>query len=187
MKEKIDPEPNGSINVKWNWPSQDSIIRVIYKALPGNIQENLDMDAMKDGANEPDEKFKDKSLYNYPNSYDKATEWLELGGLNYETQNYKRASFCFGIASHYITDTLQAPHCVVESGNDAQNFEVEDDGYIPIINSLEGDIKALMQNAVDKGKKDWIKWLKTKDPAIAHSEADLGASVVYNEIINIIR
>lgn len=172
---------------KWCWPGHAAMIKVIYNALPDKLKRNLDLDAMIDGSNDPDEKFRDTAMHNYPKSYKKAVEWIDQGKLNYETGNYKRASYCFGIASHYITDTFAAPHCVSkESGKDHHNFEIINDDYTPTIQVVTGDLDTLMQKGVEQGKEDWKNWKITKDPSIAHSEADMGASVTYEIIKSIL-
>lgn len=186
--ESISNTPdNPNVMVKWSWPGHASIIEVVYDSLPDDVKDNLVLDAMKDGSNDPDEKFKDTASHHYPASYKKAMQWLDDGKLNYETENFKRASYCFGVASHYISDTFSAPHCVSkESGKDHHNFEIVNDDYTPTAQILSGDLDTLMENGIQQGKIDWKKWKKTKDLSLPHSEADEGASVALTAIKNVL-
>lgn len=174
------------VGTKWIWPSHDSIIEVIYKKLAGEIKKNLNLDVMKDGSNDQDENFKDTALQ-YPTSYKKAIRWLDDAKLNYDGGNYKRASYCLGIASHYIIDTFQALHCVFkESKSEHHEFEVASDDYIPTAEYISRDLDILMKNGVEQGKIDWENWKNTKDPSIPHKEVDMGVSVSYSAIMDIL-
>jgi hypothetical protein len=175
------------IILKWSWPAHASVSEVVFTALPDNVQENLVLDAMKDGSNDPDEKFKDTASHHYPASYKKAVKWLDDGKNNYDAGNYNRASYCFGIASHYISDTFSAPHCVSkESGKDHHNFEIVNDDYTPTATLLADDLDTIMQKGIQQGKEDWEEWKETKDTTLPHKEADLGASAAYTAIKNIL-
>lgn len=168
---------------KWTWPGHANVIEVVYNKMPDEIKGNLDLNKMKDGSNDPDEKFKDTALHHYPKSYDKAKKWLDDGKTNYTSKNYEQASYCFGVASHYIADTFAAPHCVSkEPSNLHHKFEVENDDYTPTAEYKSGDMDTLMRNGIAQGEKDWKDWLETKDTSIPHSEADMGASVAYSVI-----
>lgn len=185
MNKKIDlkstKEP--AIKYKWSWPAHASVAEVVFAELPENLKKNLDIEKMKDGSNDPDEEFKDTATHHYPKSYEKAVKWLDDGKLNYDSGNYTKASHCFGVASHYISDTFSAPHCVSkEPGDKHHKFEVIKDDYTPKIEPVSGDLDTLMKKGIERGEKDWKNWIKTKDPTIPQKEADMGASVAYNAI-----
>ncbi len=184
MRNLNDNKPeNTGIILKWGWPAHASVIEVVYNALPEKFKKKLVLEAMKDGSNDPDEKFHDTASHHYPASYKKATKWLEDGKLNYQTENYKRASYCLGVASHYISDTFSAPHCVSgEPGKEHHNFEIINDNYTPIAKYIPGDLDSLMQIGVKQGIDDWKNWKKSNDKSIPHCEADMGASVAYSII-----
>lgn len=173
--------------LKWCKPGHASVAEVIYNAFPKNIKTNLDVEAMIDGSNDPDEKFKDTATHHYPASYKRAIKWLNDGKLNYDSKNYKRSSYCFGVASHYISDTFSAPHCVKGEPNKVHHkFEIVDDDYTPNVEFISGDLETLMKKGNEQGKIDWKNWEKTKNPSIPHTEADIGASVAYSAIKNIL-
>lgn len=169
--------------LKWGWPAHASIADIVFNALPDDIKKNLDLDAMKDGSNDPDEEFKDTTSHHYPESYQKAVQWLKEGKLNYDEGNFKRASYCFGVASHYITDSFSAPHCVShELSKDHHEFEVQANELTPTATYITGDLETLMKKGVEQGKTDWKNWKKTKDQSAAQSEINMGASVAYSAI-----
>ncbi len=183
--------PNTSRNPenvpRWCTAGHASIIEYIYQELTEEVKKNLDVNAMIDGSNDPDEKFKDMRNHHYPVSHKKAVQWLNDGKSNYDTENYNRASYCFGIASHYISDTFSAPHNISgETGKEHHDYEVVNDDYIPNIQFLSGDLDSLMSKGVEQGDIDWKDWKKTKDPAIPHKAADMGASVAYSALKNIL-
>ncbi len=96
----------------WSWTTHSDIVDVVYNGLPPEVQKNLNLQTMKDASNEPDEVFKDYTLHNYPNSYGKAKSWLDKGKAAYDKGDYNEASYDYGVASHYISDSFSAPHCV---------------------------------------------------------------------------
>ena len=168
---------------KWGWPAHASVAEVVYNKLQVDIRENLILEKMKDGSNDPDEKFKDTALHHYPPSYTKASTWLEQGKVNYHQKDYEYASYCLGVATHYISDTFSAPHCVShEKSTDHHDFEVQANDLTPIAGYVSGDLDTLMKKGVEKGKADWEKWLKTRDRSAAQEEVNMAASVAYSVI-----
>jgi hypothetical protein len=172
---------------KWLWPTHASVAEVTYNALPADVKKNLELKRMEDGSNDPDEKFKDMANHHYPQSLKKANKWLEDGKKFYETKKYSDASYCFGVATHYISDTFSAPHCVSkELSRDHHSYEKISDSYTPQVTYLKGDLDTLMKKGVEQGKLDWAEWIKTKDESIPHRGVDMGASVTYSTIKNIL-
>jgi Zinc dependent phospholipase C len=170
---------------KWSWPTHANIAEDIYNSLPVDIRINLNVEKMKDGSNDPDQKFKDTATHHYPSSYRKATKWLEDGKRYYNQKNYDNASYCFGVATHYISDTFSAPHCVSkESGKDHHNYEIIADTFTPKITYLDGDLDTIMKKGVEQGKSDWKQWKKTQDRSIIQAGVDRGASAAYTAIRN---
>ncbi|WP_321421756.1 zinc dependent phospholipase C family protein [uncultured Methanobacterium sp.] len=163
------------------------VIDAVYNALPPEMKNNLKIDIMEDSSDDPDQKFKDMVKHHYPPSYKEATKWLTEGQTSYKAKDYDRASYCFGVASHYITDTFMAPHCVErESSKEHHNFEKKMESLTPNAVELKGSLDSLMKVGVEQGQKDWQAWLKTRDETILQSEADKAASASYTFIKNAI-
>jgi hypothetical protein len=173
--------------LKWPWPTHSNVAEVVYNELPEDTRKNLDLKKMEDGSNDPDEKFKDTANHHYPASYKKANKWLDDGKTSYNQKDYENASYCFGVATHYISDTFSAPHCVSgESGKDHHNYEIVADDFTPKVTLLEGDLDTQMKKGIEQGKLDWAKWKKTKDRSIVEAGVDRGASAAYTAIKNIL-
>lgn len=132
-----------------------------YNALPDDIKKNLDLAKMKDGSNDPDENFKDTASHHYPKTYPKATKWLNDAKTNYDKKDYEQASYCFGVASHYISDMFSAPHCVDhESSEDHHKFEVATNALTPTATYISGDLNSLMEKVFCTGSENWANWME---------------------------
>ncbi len=172
---------------KWGWPGHASVAEAVFLTLPADVQKNLNLEKMKDGSNDPDEKFHDTRAHSYPASYKRAMKWLDKGQTSYEEKNYDDASYSFGVATHYISDSFAAPHCVSkESGKEHHKYEIVADTFTPNITYLEGDLESQMKKGVELGKADWKLWLKTQDREIVQQGVDRGASAAYTAIKNVL-
>jgi len=169
----------------WKWETHKAIVDKTYYAMPSTIKKKLNLGAMEDGSNDPDEKFHDTSIHNYPKSYDKAVYWLGKGKTYYKNKNYKQASYCFGVASHYISDTFSAPHCVSkESSSLHTKYEKQATSLKPVVTFKSGNLKTIMNNGYNQGKNDWNAWLKNKSPSIVQKDLNSGASAFYTALKN---
>jgi len=109
----------------------------------------------------------------------------EKGIKDLKKKNYDDASYSFGVAAHYISDTFSSPHCVSkESGKDHHNYEIVADEFTPKITYLEGDLDTQMKKGIEQGKADWTEWKKTQDRTIIQAGVDRGASATYTAIKN---
>lgn len=169
------------------WPVQthQNMASKVYYSLPLSVQNNLNLNEMKKGAIAPDAVFKDFNNHKYPQSIAQAQKWLNNGKKAYKSKNYKYASYCFGIALHYITDTYVAAHCV-STETKAQNtaFESKATKMTPTIRYMSGNLNLLLYYGYQQGKSDWKTWLKTKSSSIAQKEVNNGASAAYSMIRN---
>ena len=171
------------------WPVQthQNMASKIYYSLPVSVQHNLNLNEMKIGAKTPDATFRDFNNHKYPQSVAQAQKWLNNGKKAYKAKNYKYASYCFGVASHYIEDTFVAVHCVT-SETTAQNaaFENQATNMVPSIRYMIGSPKTLLNNGYKQGQSDWKSWLKTKSPSIAQKEVNNAGSAAYSLILDYI-
>lgn len=167
----------------WTWPTHSDIVDVVYQGLPTDVQYKLDLKVMEDASNDPDEVFKDFTDHSYPRSYDKAKSWLDQGKAAYVRGDYKNASYDYGVASHYISDTFSAPHCVSgESSSDHSKYEDQAEKLKPIATYSSGDLKSKMETGYNQGKTSWSEWLKTKNDAIIQNNLNMGASAALSAI-----
>jgi hypothetical protein len=166
----------------WNWDTHQEIVESNYNSLPSDIQQNLNLNAMKEGANDPDFKFFDFKYHSYPNSYDKAEEWLNKGQYYYEIGDYYYASYCYGVASHYIADSFSAPHCAGASGPNHILYEAKGSFLKPEVIQSNGDLNSALAEGSSMGKSDWNDWLKTKNDSDIQNDLNKGTSASYNAI-----
>lgn len=166
----------------WNWNTHEEIVESNYNSLPSDIQQNLSLDAMKDGSIDPDFKFFDFKYHSYPNSYGKAEEWLNKGQYYYEIGDYYYASYCYGVASHYITDSFSAPHCAGSSGPNHTLYEARASFLTPEVIQSTDDLHSAMNKVSLNGKANWNDWLKSKNNFDIQNDLNKGTSASYNAI-----
>ena len=139
----------------WTWSTHSKIVDTTYNSLPSSIQSKLSLTALRDGSNDPDQVFHDYRDHSYPYSYNKAVYYLNQGSAYYKQKKYALASKSFGIASHYISDTFSAPHCVSgESSSKHASYENQASKLTPHLSTVKGSLKTLMYNGYITGKGD---------------------------------
>lgn len=173
----------------WSWKTHADIVDEVYYKLPPEVQKNLNLEIMRNASNEPDEIFKDFRHHSYPNSYDKAKSWLDKGKIAYDRGDYDEASFNYGVATHYISDTFSAPHCISkEKYSDHSRYENRAKKLTPEASyNNSTDLNTKMKNTYNQGSKDWVLWLDTDDTSIIQANLNSGVSaslVAVNESIN---
>ncbi|WP_414469649.1 zinc dependent phospholipase C family protein [Methanobacterium sp. ACI-7] len=166
----------------WNWNTHQEIVESNYNSMPVNIKQNLNLDAMKEGSDDPDFRFLDFKYHGYPNSYGKAEEWLNKGQYYYKNGDYYYASYCYGVASHYITDTFSGPHSANYSGADHVLYETRASFLTPQVIQSSGDLSSSMSEGSLNGKSNWNRWLNSKDDSIIQNDLNKATSVSHNAI-----
>jgi hypothetical protein len=135
----------------WGWKTHSDIVDAIYYGLPPEVQKNLNLQTMKDESNDPDEVFKDFTTHSYPNSYGKAKSWLDKGKSAYDRGDYNEASYDYGVASHYISDTFSTPHCMnKEESSDHTKYEDQAKNLKPVV-TCDDAIITLEKVLTEKG------------------------------------
>lgn len=167
----------------WSWKTHSDIVDAVYYGLPVDVQQKLNLNAMRDGSNDPDQIFKDFRYHSYPKSYGKAKMWLDKGKTAYDNGNYNEASYDYGVASHYISDTFSAPHAVSrEAYTLHQEYEDQAKSLKPTATYRNGDLNIQMQNGYNQGAISWDQWLQTKNSAIIQKNINTAASVSFSAI-----
>lgn len=167
----------------WTWKTHSNIVDVSYNNMPKDIKQKLNFASMRDGSNDPDEKFKDFGYHSYPKSYDKAIYWLNRGKDSYRRGDYNYASYCFGVASHYISDTFSAPHCVSgESSSLHTKYENQANSLTPKVWYMNGDLKTIMYNGYKQGIISWNNWVRYQNQKYVQNDLDRGAAASYTAI-----
>ncbi len=170
----------------WEWTAHKNIVDEVYSNLPTDVQHNLKpyIPVMKEGSTYPDvyDTVDNKKNHKYPDSYPKANEWLDKGKVAYEKKDYKESAWCFGVASHYISDTFAAPHC------DWINNKEE---YWKIGNSLTpkkhdfkySNLNTMLQYGKQRGAESVKNWNNKEDKGIVQQDLNRGTSATYAAIL----
>jgi hypothetical protein len=173
------------VSTAWTWNSHSKIVDSTYYSLPTYVQSKLSLTAMRDGSNDPDEIFHDNRVHSYPYSYNKAVYYLNQGSTYYKLKKYALASKSFGIASHYISDSFSAPHCVSgETSSQHSSYENQASKLTPHVTFKSGGLNTLMQSGYNSGKIDWSNWIKTRYSYYPQKDLNLAASVTAKAIKN---
>jgi hypothetical protein len=164
----------------WAEPNHYEIVYQVYYTLPADVHENLSLFEMMEGAGDPDLRFLDYQNHHYPQSQDRADYWLNLGRNYYSNGDYGNASYCFGVASHYISDGLCPPHTGgSHKGYPHTKFELEALCFTPHINMSEN---ASMDELYNNSTTNWMNWIKTGDRSLIQESLNNAASESYIKI-----
>ena len=169
----------------WDLPTHQNIASKVYYSLPSSVQHNLNLAKMKEGSIAPDAVFKDLSKHQYPATIAQAQNWLNKGKTAYQNKNYSYASYCFGVASHYIADSFSAPHCITgESLSLHYAYEKQAVDMTPSIRYMSGTVNSILYNGYLQNQIDWPFWLVTKSPSIPQRDLNNAGSAAYSLIKN---
>lgn len=170
----------------WSVTNHHAIAEKTYYALPQEVQDNLDLDEMKNGSDDPDLTFFDFEYHSYPASKIKAKFWLNEGKINYEKGDYNYASYCFGVASHYISDGFCGPHSVNNASKYYHSlYEIRAMFLTPHIEEeYQGDLSSIMEEGNLEVQDSWNKWRDEGDDAYIQEDLDRATSATYRAIKN---
>ncbi len=164
----------------WNWNTHQEIVENNYHSLPQYMQQNLNLEVMQKGSNDPDFAFFDFKYHSYPNSYEKAVYWLDKGQISYKDGNYYYASYCYGVTSHYIADSFAAPHAAGISGPNHILYEVKASFLKPESVKVTGDLNSIMYNSDLNGEKSWNNWINSKNDSLIQNDLNQATGASYN-------
>ena len=169
----------------WNYQTHEVIAESAYYFIAEETQSKLNLTLLRLGAITPDKYFHDYINHHYPISFYKAVYWLEMTTDSYNQGNYNKASYAFGIASHYISDSFSAPHYIK---NEASKLHLEYENQ-----ALEPSTSTRIRFACDKPAAidlnqslyyasreagTWQRWVETKDPGIPQNAISKATALV---------
>jgi hypothetical protein len=166
----------------WNDKTHYDIAEQTYYSLPVSVQHNLNLATMEDGADDPDLKFFDFNYHHYPASRDKVDYWLDEGKYCYKMGEYKQASYCFGVASHYISDSDCAPHCAGSSVYYHTIYELRAIFLNSHVTPSNGYSDSILASDNLEGKVLWNNWMKNQDNKQIQRNLDQAATASYSGI-----
>ncbi len=167
------------ISEAWDWNTHKSIVDELYYSSPYELQQNLDLEQLRTGSIAPDKEFRDNVLHHFPPSYNKTLYWLNQTEYFIKINDYKNASYSFGVATHYISDSFVAPHSI--SG---ENYKLHSKfEKSPILINTKCKIKEynLFEelNKSQKNSEDWEPWLKNQTKEIPSKELNRAIELIF--------
>jgi len=163
----------------WAAPNHYAITEEVYYSLPADAQDKLDLSKMLDGADDPDYKFFDFQYHHYPASEEKANYWLLKGREYYQNEDYKQASYCFGVATHYLSDSVCPPHSGGNSGYEHTRCELQAILLEPHITDTTGNMNSTLSVCNKMSKTAWEQWIQTGDDKYIQQCLNKAADVSY--------
>jgi len=163
----------------WNWFTHKEFGENVYNSLSDDWQEKLNLEKIRDGSIAPDKDFKDNIKHHYPPSYNLSLYWLDIAKKSLEKQDYNNASYAFGVATHYISDSFAAPHYVK---NEPYNLHVKYEWQAKKIKTRCQkriyDLQKELEEASKSGE-DWDEWLKTKDSELPQKRVEQAQGLIF--------
>ena len=163
----------------WNWFTHQEIGENVYNALPEDLQNKLNLEKIKEGTIAPDKDFKDNVRHHYPPSYNLTLHWLDVAKNSLETQDYDNASYAFGVATHYVSDSFSAPHYVKnEQYKLHEEYEWQAKKIKTKCKKRSYDLNKELKEATRSGE-DWNEWLKTKDSELPQKRIEQAQELTF--------
>lgn len=169
--------------IAWNWEGHIKSVEYGYYSLDDYGKETLNLTALKEGSTAPDKHFRDYIRHSYPRSLKEADYWLNKSKYYYQNKQYNEASYAFGVASHYITDSFSDPHYISkEKDSDHANFEDIDNYMLDI--KCEKITLNLNETLYEASRNvRWEEWLNTKNNKIPEERFSQASQVVLYKML----
>jgi len=163
----------------WNWETHKEIVNKLYYSSPYELQSRLDLDLLQQGSIAPDKDFHDNVLHHFPSTYNKTLYWLNQTEYYISINNYQNASYSFGVATHYISDSFVAPHSI--TGEDYKLHAKFEKSPIPIKIKCEKNKYNLLEDLEKAAlnSKDWEIWVKNQTTEIPEKELEQAMQLVF--------
>ena len=163
----------------WNWDNHQLIVQTIYYRLDDQTQLKLNLSELEKGSLAPDKDFHDNVLHHYPPSYEKSITWLEQAEVAFNIGDYNTASYAFGVAAHYISDSFSAPHNIAKEPSKLHSqFEspkvVLETPCLYQNYDLDQDLSKATENW-----KDWTPWLESRNEEIPKKEMEQSLELLF--------
>lgn len=163
----------------WDWETHKEIVNKLYYSTPYELQSKLDLDLLQQGSIAPDKDFHDNVLHHFPPTYNKTIFWLNKTQYYLSIKDYPNASYSFGVATHYISDSFVAPHSI--TGEDYKLHAKFEKSPIPLKTKCENKEYNLFQNLEKAAlnSNDWGIWLKNQTKEIPQKELEQAMQLIF--------
>lgn len=163
----------------WNWFTHKEFGENIYNSLPEELQAKLNLEKIREGTIAPDKDFKDNVRHHYPPSYNLTLHWLDIAKKSLEQQDYDNASYAFGVATHYVSDSFSAPHYVKKEPYSLhEEYEWQAKKIKTKCKKRSYDLQKELEEATKSGQ-DWEEWLKTKDSKLPQKRLEQAQELIF--------
>ena len=172
--------------IGWTWEGHTLIADSVYYSMNDDTRLKLNLSAMRYGSVAPDSVFHDNRFHHYPPSYRLASDFLNQSRQAYDDKDYSNASYLFGVASHYISDSFAAPHNIEREDMKLHSlFEKQAVSALNVKCKKEGyDLETALKIAAENNR-DWEEWLKHKDNEIPRRELEQSLELVLPAALDI--
>lgn len=153
----------------WLGTGHENIVSSVYYQFDNKTQDKLNLSELKRGSTDPDRVFHDTRLHHFPPSYERVVYWLEIANQSFQSGDFNNASYAFGVASHYISDSFAAPHTVDgEDPNEHSEYEVVANSFVVSdCKKLGEDLFITLSNHTKP--EEWQEWRETRDKHLVYN------------------
>ncbi|GEM_PF-2081731 len=167
----------------WNWQTHPAFVETLYYSLDNTNIKMFNLTLLREGSLAPDKDFHDNRYHHYPPSYNLSVYWLHKAEDAYRLQDFTTASYAFGVASHYISDSYAAPHNIQkESPKDHSAYEKQGSDHYLFV-PCPVDFQTIQLNktlmAATKTGELWKYWLLAKEPRYAEQPVATAMGSLY--------
>lgn len=157
----------------WDYEGHELIVDYVYYSTDMQFK-GFNLSRLEEGAVAPDKVFRDQRRHHYPDSFSLALLWLN---------NNSDASFNFGVASHYMSDSFASPHYIKgEKYSDHASFERQARNIYLECKAYNFDLEKDLKKG-SSNYKDWKPWLISKSKNIPEKEINDAAKLVLSVAI----
>ena len=148
----------------WLGTGHENIVILTYYQLDNN---NLNLSEMIRGSTDPDRVFHDTRNHHFPDSFPKSKKWLDQVKIDIKNKDFNNASYAFGVASHYISDSFAAPHNV-EKEDSSKHSKYEKTANNFLVSGCKN--RSVLFDVLSNHTKpnDWYNWINTNEKKIVY-------------------
>lgn len=170
------------LTLAWDWQTHPRIAQKSVEALPLEVQNKINMTLVHQGSIDPDSVFHDNVHHHYPPAYDKATHWLNITKIAWKKEDYNNASYAFGVASHYISDSFATPHYIAKEPSWLHSKYEKQPNQFEIQTACSNKKINIKERLEQESNKEylWSVWLEEYDPSIPQGQVEKATELMYS-------
>ena len=151
--------------IAWSGNGHENLAILTYYQLDNST---FNISEMIRGSTDPDRVFHDTRNHHFPDTFSKANKWLDQVKSDIKINDPNNASYAFGVATHYISDSFAAPHNVErEDSSKNSKYEKIANNFVVSGCTNQSILFTILSNHTKK--EDWYSWLETNDSNIIYN------------------